>query len=52
MAKCVDASAVDRHRMVGEKPADHLAPFRTTALFFIEVLYAYGGEFKFSRHTQ
>ena len=25
MAKCVDASAVGRHRIVGEKPARHLA---------------------------
>ena len=30
----------------------YIAPFGITSLFFIEVLYAYRNEFKFSRHTQ
>jgi hypothetical protein len=37
---------------IWQELARYIAPFGITALFFIEVLYAYRNEFKFSRHTQ
>jgi hypothetical protein len=37
---------------IWEEIIRRIAPFGITAIFFIEVLYAFKGEFKFSRHTQ